>query len=231
MRTSGVLVGARRRLAPILGVVLMGAGLIGLPSVPDDLARWPGVLSGLGSLIVDLSRAMEPFSGIGVRWLVFVVGVVIFWRSMHASIARNAGLVGHRPIETLPPAAPTATVSTHASRQPSGLTIPQLVELLRGKTSLEMDRIARDYRDRWFRFSGVIFDVDHEQDAIRVRFGMNAQAPCDLDAVFRDPEEVDRIRARSQANQVNIAGRLASIRRSTTQPEWPHITLEDAVLD
>jgi hypothetical protein len=99
--------GWQRVLGSILAIVGVLLTIIGLPSIPDDLARWPAILASIGDFVRGVQDAAAPYSGDVVRLVVLVVAVLFLgWLNLPVE---QAVALAPTPEPTKPPpqAAPT----------------------------------------------------------------------------------------------------------------------------
>jgi len=64
-----------RVVGTIISAILMFAGLVGLPSVPDDLPRWSPILAGIGEAWRSLADSLAPLGGDMGRWIFVIVAI------------------------------------------------------------------------------------------------------------------------------------------------------------
>jgi hypothetical protein len=225
----------RTRFFAAIGALLMGAGLIGLPSLPDDLARWPPLIAGSLTLAADV---VAPLGSLAGRWLMFGVGVVIFWRTLHASVSspvapvaprgratdRRVG-VGERGAKVAtgspaPEPAPDRNQSEQSSRpiMPVGPQPPErrfvsatpeyLVGLFASHTSMEANRLLTDFIGGWVVVEGTVRDVTDISD---IRFVQITSTGGTLTGLSFYEAWRDRVATLRKGSPIRAVGRINSV--------------------
>ncbi len=115
------------------------------------------------------------------------------------------------------------------AKQWLGISMNELVGLFKDKTSIEIEAIGGSYVGRWIRYNGQIQDVANDPRGIRLTFSLSAMAPAEIEAVVTDPEQMDRLRTRSDS-QILFAARIETIERGAGRFQ-PRIVLTDVELD
>lgn len=142
-----------KRITAGLGALLMGAGLIGLPSLPDDLARWPPILAQAAAGLDFMTQTQ-----LG-RWVLFIVGVAVFY---FAVTARNRPV---KPPILLPAVLPSAPRPPTSTPSPSDDRVfiqsepSSLISMLDGLTDVQGQRLLAPYIGKWMRVSGPVSEV------------------------------------------------------------------------
>jgi hypothetical protein len=89
----------------ILAAVGLFQTVIGLPSMSDDLARWPGIFATIGDGLRSVQNALAPYSGDVARYGV-LVGAVALLVWLNLPVQRGSIEVVRSPDPTREPAAP-----------------------------------------------------------------------------------------------------------------------------
>lgn len=206
-------------------VLLMGAGLIGLPSVPDDLAKWPPILAQLGGVLSWVADLASPLSGWVGRWLVFMFGAWLFWRSLHASLTAPVAVPQIRSIASVQPSvnqptespSPSAKLTTRrkAGRTYVDTTIESLVGLFEGRLDIQAKRLIQPYIGKWTTVHGPLGDVhaDNDDEMVAVTFDRQDDQVVHFPDVylFFKPSWGNRLAALKKGDSITVVGRITKI--------------------
>lgn len=210
-----------RPVSAIIGAILMGSGLIGLPSLSDDLARWPPIL---GQLVAGLDLVTQTQLG---RWVLFGVGVTVFYVAV---TARNRQpTVAPPPVTSKvlkPPVASTGHVPA-AIRPPDDLpalgssrvfigTEPRfLVGLLEGHTDLQGQKLVASYIGNWIHVMGRVSDVTEITTLPREPgipyVQMHVGAEETLVSLLFDPDWSDRLAVVRKNDSLDAIGKIRAV--------------------
>lgn len=198
-----------RPLAAILGAVLMGAGFIGLPSISDDLARWPPIIA----QAVAVANFM--ISTQGGRWVLFGIGVAVFYKAvtMHSQVAA----MGVRPFDVPPSVVPPSVVPPPQGTRTPVRTFVEvepavLLGLLSDHTDVQGQRLITPYVGKWLRVAGSVWDVREMSGKTYVQIHVGPEKT--LVGLLFEPEWGDRLGVLRKNDAISAIGKVESVSTS-----------------